>query len=176
MEDKIVVVDENDDFVREEFKSKCHEGAGILHRAFSVFIFNQNNELLLQQRSSLKPLWPGYWSNSCCSHPRKHESYEDAAVRRVQEELGIECKVNYLFKFQYQAKYKDVGSENEVCAVLSARCGNDVEIKHDPQEVAEFKYIQPQALLDDIKQDPDKYTPWFKLEIDRVLEHIGSLD
>jgi len=172
MEDKILIVDKQDNVLGEEGKAKCHEGDGILHRAFSAFIFNEKNELLLQKRSGLKPLWPLHWSNTCCSHPRKGESYEQAAERRIKEELGIDCRPELLFKFQYSAKYKDIGSENELCAVLVGKCSKDIKINIDPKEIAEFKFVSIDELKNDIKENPDNYTPWFKMEIKRVLENL----
>lgn len=171
--EKIVIVDKDDNFVMEESREKCHKGDGILHRAFSAFIFNEKNELLLQKRSNLKPLWPLYWSNTCCSHPRKDESYEEAAKRRIKEEMGIKCMPKFLFKFQYSAKYNKEWSENEVCAVLISKC-KDIKINIDPKEVDDFKFVNIEELKKDIQENPDKYTPWFKLEIGRVLEHFGG--
>ncbi|PIN86322.1 isopentenyl-diphosphate delta-isomerase [Candidatus Woesearchaeota archaeon CG10_big_fil_rev_8_21_14_0_10_44_13] len=169
---KIVVVDEKDNFLREEEKSRCHEGEGMLHRAFSAFIFNDKNELLIQKRSRFKVLWPMHWSNSCCSHPIKGETYEGAAERRIREELGISCKMRLLFKFQYSAKYGDIGSENELCAVLAGRCGSKIKIGPDPKEIAEFKFVDVKELKKDIEKNPDVYTPWFKMELGRVLKEM----
>lgn len=169
MEEKIIVVDEKDNLLREEEKARCHEGDGILHRAFSAFVFNDKNELLIQKRSKFKVLWPLHWSNSCCSHPKKGESYEKAAERRLKEELGIGCRMKMLFKFQYSARYKDIGSENELCAVLAGKC-NDVKINADPKEIAEFKFIGIKEIEKDIERNPGDYTPWFRMELKRVVE------
>ena len=108
-DEKLILVDENDNAIGYENKDVCHNGAGILHRAFSIFIFNSNNELLLQQRHTDKRLWGAFWSNSCCSHPRKGESYPQATVRRLKEELGLDTKLRYLYRFQYQASFGDKG-------------------------------------------------------------------
>jgi len=175
MGDNIVVVDKDDNFIREEDKIECHKGEGITHRAFSAFIFNEKGEFLLQKRSKLKPLWGMFWSNSCCSHPRKGESYEVAAKRRVREELGIESKPKFLFKFQYHAKFNEEWSENEVCAVLVANCPDDVKINIDPEEIDDFKFIDVNELAKDIEDNPGKYTPWFKIELPRVLEYIKKV-
>ena len=101
--DSLILVDEADCEVGHASRSRCHEGTGLLHRAFSLFIFNDRGELLVQQRSAAKRLWPLYWSNSCCSHPRRAETMEAAIHRRLYEELGIKCLLHFLFKFQYQA-------------------------------------------------------------------------
>ena len=99
--DRLILVDEKDQGVGYLSKARCHEGRGVLHRAFSLLIFNAGGELLIQQRSSSKRLWPLYWSNSCCSHPRGSETMEAATRRRLREELGISCPLRFLFKFQY---------------------------------------------------------------------------
>ena len=116
--DKIIIVDKQDKIIGFEEKEKCHDGYGILHRAFSVFIFNDKKELLIQQRSKFKRLWPLYWSNTCCSHPRFDEEIVNAAEKRIKEEFGFWCLLKDLYKFQYQARFKDEGSENEMCSVL----------------------------------------------------------
>ena len=93
--EELILVDELDREIGQGAKSECHAGNGILHRAFSVFIFNSRNELLLQRRSAEKPLWPNYWSNTCCSHPRVGESMGEAVNRRLAQELGIECSLTF---------------------------------------------------------------------------------
>ena len=118
MEDTLILVDENDKEIGYLPKEKCHDGNGKLHRAFSMYVFN-GNKLLIQKRSNKKRLWPGFWSNSCCSHPRKGEDIFDAVKRRLKEELGIECEPKLLFKFVYNASYEGEGSENEYLYVFS---------------------------------------------------------
>jgi isopentenyl-diphosphate Delta-isomerase len=100
--DALILVDGADREVGFLPKDLCHDGQGVLHRAFSLLVFNEKGEQLLQQRSASKRLWPLYWSNSCCSHPRRGESMEAAVKRRLDEELGLSCPVQFLFKFQYQ--------------------------------------------------------------------------
>ena len=120
--EKLILVDEYDQEIGSELKEDCHLGDGILHRAFSVFIFNEKKEVLIQQRSKEKMLWGQFWSNACCSHPHLGESVEDAAHRRTKEELSLETKLNFLFKFQYQEKFRNIGSENELCHVFIGAC------------------------------------------------------
>ena len=96
------MVDSDDNILGYKSKLECHQGKGILHRAFSIFIFNFSGELLLQQRSAQKLLWPSFWSNSCCSHPRPGEDIEEAAHRRLQEELGFDCPLQEVFSFTYK--------------------------------------------------------------------------
>ena len=116
----LILVDSSDRETGQLDKSACHDGEGQLHRAFSVFIFNDAGELLIQQRAADKRLWPSFWSNSCCSHPRAGEAIDDAAERRCQQELGIAASLTFLYKFEYQAAYEDIGSERELCSVTSA--------------------------------------------------------
>lgn len=166
--DKIILVDSKDRTIGFEAKEKCHDGDGILHRAFSIFIFNDKNQLLIQQRSKFKRLWPLFWSNSCCSHPRVDEDYKKAAGRRLKEELGILCKLRYLYKFKYKANYKQKGSENEICAVLMGRSNDDIIA--NPEEIADYKWAELGELKKDMGENPNSYTPWFKMEIKEVLD------
>src|SRR5580658_9036976 len=119
--DLLILVDAADREVGYMGKGACHDGAGVLHRAFSLLIFNGEGELLLQQRAGSKRLWPHYWSNSVCSHPRRSESLHTAIHRRLQEELGISCPLQFLFKFQYQAQFDHAGGERELCSVYIGR-------------------------------------------------------
>lgn len=163
--DELILVDEGDNEVGTEEKTKCHLGGGVLHRAFSVFVFNNKNELLLQRRGKEKLLWPLYWSNTCCSHPRKNEDYMVAAERRLKEEMGFSCPLKLIGKFQYQAPYKNIGSENELCAVLIGVYNGSVAA--NPKEVEEWRWVGFKDLLSDVNENPDKYTPWFKIELEK---------
>lgn len=96
----LILVDEQDREIGHGSKAACHDGEGVLHRAFSLFIFNEAGELLLQQRSAQKRLWPMFWSNSCCSHPRQGETMEQAVHRRLEQELGMTSALQYLYKFR----------------------------------------------------------------------------
>lgn len=158
----LILVDENDNEKGFETKDVCHDASGLLHRAFSIFILNDKNKLLLQKRSKEKRLWPLFWSNSCCSHPRKGESYEYATARRLEEELGLKAKLTYLYKFQYQAQYKNEGSENELCSVYIGK-SNDLPVVNDT-EIAEWRYISFDELDTELLKNPDAFTPWFKME------------
>jgi len=160
--DLLILVDESDEALGFKSKSECHEGNGTLHRAFSVFIFNPLGQLLIQKRSSNKELWDLHWSNSCCSHPKKNEQMELAVRRRLKEELGIECPVHYLYKFTYHATYKDLGSEHELCHVYVGLF--DGEIKANPEEIDDWKFIKPDDLQERIRNSKEDYTPWIKIE------------
>ena len=167
--DELILVDEEDHVLGYRTREECHRGGGILHRAFSVFLFNDRNELLIQQRGSGKNLWPLYWSNSCCSHPRKGETYEDAVRRRLPEELGLSAPVRFLFTLRYQAKFDEQGSENEMCAVYAGKTCDPV--RANGREIEEWKFIGIRELETDMALHPDRYTPWFLMEWKRILRH-----
>ena len=158
----LILVDENDREIGEMPKAECHRGAGVLHRAFSIFIFNEKGELLIQKRSLEKPLWGGYWSNSVCSHPRKGESYETATKRRLKDELGIETALIFQFRFQYHAKFRNIGSERELCSVYTGRHNGPFHV--NPSEISAIRFVSPAELDTEINRYPERFTPWFKLE------------
>ncbi|HEX3914360.1 MAG TPA: isopentenyl-diphosphate Delta-isomerase [Steroidobacteraceae bacterium] len=165
--DALILVDEADRSLGFLSKALCHEGRGVLHRAFSLLIFNEAGELLIQQRSAAKRLWPLYWSNSCCSHPRGEESMESAARRRLYEELGIRCRLEFLFKFHYQAQFDATGAENELCSVFVGRCREPIRANSD--EIADWGWISPERLQREMAADAGRtFTPWFMLEWARI--------
>jgi len=168
-EDLLILVNEQDEEIGTLPKVDCHIGNGTLHRAFSLFLFNADGNLLLQKRNPDKMLWGGYWSNSCCSHPRQGETVPEAAARRLQEELGVSCELNYLYKFAYQAQFGEVGSENELCWVLAGVYSG--EISANPDEIADWRLISPAELSHEIATDGDNYTPWLKLEWEQITAH-----
>lgn len=165
--DALILVDEEDRRLGHLSKSLCHEGRGVLHRAFSLLIFNDRGELLVQQRSSAKRLWPLYWSNSCCSHPRRAETMEVATRRRLSEELGIRCDLKFLFKFQYYAQFDATGAEHELCSVFIGRSDACPTINSD--EIADWRWVGPELLQREMATaDNSRYTPWFLLEWARI--------
>jgi isopentenyl-diphosphate Delta-isomerase len=164
----LILVDDQDQEIGNHDKLSCHAGSGILHRAFSLFIFNDAGELLLQRRSANKQLWPLYWSNSCCSHPRQGESMETAISRRAQQELGIQTEFQYLYKFKYQAPYQEIGSEHELCWVFVGQSTDP--IRANENEIAEWRFISAGDLAKELSQKPEQFTPWFKLEWNRLTQ------
>jgi isopentenyl-diphosphate delta-isomerase len=165
--DALILVDEADRSLGFLSKTLCHEGRGVLHRAFSLLIFNEDGELLIQQRAASKRLWPMYWSNSCCSHPRSDETLEAATQRRLYEELGIKCPLHFLFKFQYQAQFDATGAENELCSVYVGRSRDS--IRADSAEIRDWRWIGAEALNREIAAEGGRtFTPWFLLEWARI--------
>jgi isopentenyl-diphosphate delta-isomerase len=170
--ERLILVDENDQQLGFDSKGSCHDGEGQLHRAFSLFIFNSANELLLQKRSARKRLWPDFWSNSCCSHPREGESMAVATARRLKQELGLGCPLQYLYKFQYHARFRDLGSERELCWVYIGR--SDDPVHTNVNEISDWRFVKPDDLNDEIRHHADRFTPWFKMEWDRIQNQFGE--
>jgi isopentenyl-diphosphate delta-isomerase len=165
--DSLILVDETDQGVGFMSKALCHAGQGVLHRAFSLLIFNERGELLIQQRAASKRLWPLYWSNSCCSHPRGAETLEAATQRRLWEELGMTCSLQFLYKFQYQAQYDATGAENELCSVFIGRTLEQPRI--NAAEISDWCWIGPEALAGEMAGAGSRtFTPWFELEWARI--------
>ena len=158
----LIVVDAQDRILGHGTKAELHQGTGTLHRAFSIFLFNDAGHVLLQQRSADKPLWPEFWSNTCCSHPRRGESYGIATRRRLKEELGVEAPLRFTHRFRYQAQFSAEGAEHELCSVYVGRIDGDP--KPNPQEVSDWQWISPSALDGWLETNPQNLTPWFKLE------------
>jgi isopentenyl-diphosphate Delta-isomerase len=165
--ESLILVDDQDQEIGYKDKLSCHAGGGVLHRAFSLFIFNEAGELLLQQRSIHKQLWPLYWSNSCCSHPRRGESMNTAIVRRAQQELGISTELQFLYKFRYQAPYLDIGAEHELCSVFVGQVALST-VQVNENEIAAWRFISAHDLTRELQQNPEQFTPWFKLEWQRL--------
>jgi len=161
-DEKLILVDEYDNTLGYKSKESAHKGDGILHRAFSLFIFNDKKELLIQKRSRQKQLWPLFWANSVCSHPRKGEDYNTAIQRRLKEELGIATPLKFLFR----ARFGEEGSENELCSVYIGK-SND-KIVANGNEVAKWKFINLNQLEIEITEDPEKFTPWLKIELEKI--------
>lgn len=141
---------------------------GALHRAFSVFIFNSTGQLLLQQRALDKYHSAGLWTNTCCSHPRLGEFTPDAAHRRLQEEMGLDCELTELFQFSYRHEFENGMIENEYDHVFMG-ISDELPLP-DPAEVAGFRYIDTDLLLFELLEQPDQYTAWFKICLEQVLE------
>ncbi|MFH0948858.1 MAG: isopentenyl-diphosphate Delta-isomerase [Candidatus Aenigmatarchaeota archaeon] len=165
----LILVDANDNEVGYGSKDNCHKRPLILHRAFSIFIFNDKDEMLIHKRGLKKKTWPSLWTNACCSHPRKDEETKDAAHRRLKEEMGFDCNLKFLFKFDYKAMYDKEWGEHEIDSVFIGKHNNPV--KPDKNEIEEWKFVPVAELLKDTKSNPKKYTPWFKMSLSKVIEY-----
>jgi len=165
MEEYVILVDENDNPIGKEEKVKCHLPNGKLHRAFTALIFNNEGKLLLTKRSDEKMLWPGYWDGTVASHPRESETYVSSAERRMPEEIGIDCKMNYMNKFEYHVPYKDIGSENEICGTLIGIVDDFDETCLIKDEISEIKWIDSDELKNELEQNMDVYCPWMVIAL-----------
>jgi len=161
-EDLLILVDADDREIGLLDKGRCHDGEGTLHRAFSLFVFNPKGELLLQQRDASKRLWGGYWSNSCCSHPRAGESMDLAIHRRLTEELGITAALRFIYKFEYHARFAGIGSEHELCWVYVGETRD--EPSPHPEEIAAWRWLSRSKLDAELAEQADRFTPWFRME------------
>jgi len=167
-DEPLILVDENDNEIGFKSKGACHAGHGTLHRAFSIFLFDDRGAVLLQQRSASKPLWPLYWSNSCCSHPRRGEHMEQALHRRLREELGLDAPLEFVYKFIYQADFDDIGAEHELCHVYIGAASGRVRVH--PDEIADWKWVPIERVTREMSNSPEIYTPWFKLEWEALMQ------
>ena len=167
--EKVILVDENDNQVGLMPKLEAHQ-KGLLHRAFSVFIFNSKYELLLQKRASSKYHSGGLWTNTCCSHPREGEEILDAANRRLIEEMGIETSLRKVHDFIYKAELDNDLTEHEFDHVLYGIYNEDPIINKD--EADDFKWIDMNSLNEDIKTNGDNYTIWFKIAFEYFYNYL----
>lgn len=174
--ERLILVDQDDNVLGHASKGEAHDGDGTLHRAFSIFIFNPAGELLLQKRSDQKRLWPMFWSNSCCSHPREGETYEFSTARRLREELALEAELTYLYRFSYQARFSEAGSEHELCSVYVGHVTDVQTVDVNPNEIAEWRWVAPEEIDRMLAEEPDQLTPWFKMEWARIRnDHPESI-
>lgn len=160
--EELILVDRDDNEIGFISKADAHNGGGVLHRAFSLFLFDDKGRLLLQQRAPEKRLWGGFWSNSCCSHPRRGESLELATRRRLLDELNFETRLEHVYWFCYEAGFGDAGSENELCHVYLGRASDDLQ--PNDSEIAAIRYLLPADLDAQMKAQPERFTPWFRQE------------
>ncbi len=165
----VILVNEQDEPIGKMEKMEAHEKA-LLHRAFSVFIFNRKGEMLLQQRAISKYHSGGLWTNTCCSHPREGEETLQAAHRRLQEEMGFDCPIEKQFHFIYKSSLDNNLTEHELDHVFTGIY--EGEIHPNPQEVESYKYMKIQELKTDVEQNPQNYTEWFKICLKEVLERV----
>ncbi|RJS93955.1 isopentenyl-diphosphate Delta-isomerase [Salinisphaera sp. Q1T1-3] len=165
-DEPLILVDSDDNVTGHMPKAEAHVGEGVLHRAFSIFLFNDAGDVLMQQRADEKMLWGGFWSNSVCSHPRRGEAVADAARRRLSEEIDVDADVHFLYKFEYHAQFGEIGAEHEMCSVFFAR--SNAPVAGNPTEIADFAFMPPDALDAALIDEPARYTPWLKMEWPRI--------
>ena len=168
MPEYVVLVDEQDKKIGVEEKIAAHK-KGLLHRAFSIFIFNSRGQMLIQKRAAGKYHSAGLWSNTCCSHPRPDEPLEQAVQRRLQEEMGFTCPVKEVFSFVYKIKFDDCDLfEHELDHVLIGIF--DGQPEPDPDEASDFKWVDLNELEKDVQEYPEQYAHWFKLSLKKVIQ------
>jgi len=168
----LILVDAADNELGHLHKSACHDGQGILHRAFSLFIFNARGDLLVQQRAPGKRLWPDFWSNSCCSHPRSNENMELAVQRRCKQELGFRTPLKFLYKFEYAAQFGELGTERELCSVFVGNYNGTPKV--NATEIQAWRWLPQNELHANLADPALSYTPWFRLEWQRLGEEFAS--
>jgi isopentenyl-diphosphate delta-isomerase len=172
-EEHVILVNEKDEQIGLMPKMEAHEKA-VLHRAFSVFIFNDKNELMLQQRALSKYHSPGLWTNTCCSHQRDGESNIQAGKRRLMEEMGFVVDLQESISFIYKAPFDNGLTEHEYDHVLIGRYNENPHINRE--EVADWKWMPLEAVKRDMEVHSELYTEWFKIIFEKFYEHINILD
>lgn len=167
--EQVILVNEEDNELGVMEKMEVHQ-KGLLHRAFSVFIFNSQGELLLQQRALNKYHSGGLWTNTCCSHPRKGETTLQAAHRRLQEEMGMTCELQHMFHFVYRAELNDGLSEHELDHVFMGISDDLPQL--NPNEAMAYQYMPADVLEQNIQQHPEQYTVWLRLSFAELRKHM----
>lgn len=169
MEEKVILVNEKDEQIGLMEKIEAHRKA-LLHRAFSVFVLNDKNQIMLQQRAQEKYHSPGLWTNTCCSHQREGESNIQAGKRRLKEEMGFTTELKELFNFIYIAPFDNGLTEHELDHVMVGHYNE--EPNPNPLEVADWKWMTAEEIKADMAQHPEIYTEWFKIIFDEYYTHI----
>jgi len=169
MEEKVILVDKNNQQIGLMPKMEAHEKA-VLHRAFSIFVMNEKGETMLQQRASHKYHSPLLWTNTCCSHQRDGETNIEAGKRRLVEEMGFTVDLKEVFSFIYKAPFDNGLTEHELDHVMVGYSNQVPEI--NPEEVADWKWMHPKTIKTDIIQNPDEYTAWFKIIFERFYDYV----
>lgn len=171
-EERVVLVDNKDKEIGTEEKIRAHDNGGKLHRAFSVFIFNSKGEMMIQQRARSKYHCGGLWTNTCCSHPRPGETAVEAGHRKLQQEMGFDTDLKEAFTFIYRAEFDNGLTEHELDHALIGTY--DGEPRPNPEEAGNWKWANLEELRKDVRESPEKYTPWFKKVLDRIIKFVNS--
>jgi isopentenyl-diphosphate delta-isomerase len=167
LEERVILVDESDREIGSAEKLEAHR-KGLRHRAFSIFVFNPMGQLLLQKRAANKYHSDGLWTNTCCSHPRPEGSMEEQARQKLRQEMGFECDLQWIFRFDYRVEFTNTLVENEIDHVFIGRYDGDPI--PNPEEVQDWKWMDLEPLINDVKANPETYSYWLKICIDQVLE------
>lgn len=170
--EEVILVNEEDKVLGYMEKQEAHI-KGLMHRAFSIFIFNEKNELLLQQRAIEKYHSGGLWTNTCCSHPRKNETNIEAAYRRLNEEMGMSCVLNKVFSFTYKAVLDKGLTEHEFDHVFFGFTNQKPNINLD--EVSGFRYISISDLEKEVITKPEFFTEWFLICFPKVIQKVKNI-
>ena len=168
---QVILVNERDEPTGAMEKIEAHE-KGLLHRAFSVFIFNEHGEMLLQQRAPGKYHSPNLWTNACCSHPAPGEEVAAAAHRRLKEEMGFDTELEKAFAFTYRAEFENGLTEHEFDHVFVGRYNGPVN--PDPLEVSRYRYLNLRELRKELQEQPGLFTEWFKIAYPRLEEYLAN--
>lgn len=166
--DEVVLVDQNDNEIGRMEKLQAHR-EGVLHRAFSILIFNSNGDWLIHKRAKDKYHSSGLWTNSCCSHPRPDEDLLDACNRRLNEEIGLVSDLNFAYNFIYKTNFENGLMEHELDHVFIGETDDKPIL--NPNEVEAFRYVDSITLSNEIKLHPEKFTIWFRLIFDHVMKN-----
>ena len=169
MKEMVILVNEQDQPVGLEEKMEAHR-KGLLHRAFSIFIWNSMGEMLLQRRALSKYHSGGLWTNACCSHPREGESIEQAAHRRLYEEFGFDCALQEKFSFIYHTHLDKGMQEHEFDHVLFGRYDGPIDAMN-PEEISEYRWVKQEALEQEMQEQPEQFTVWFKIAYVELGKH-----
>ncbi len=164
---RVILVNSDSEVLGYEEKYAAHKNPVPLHRAISIVIFDPKKEkMLIQQRAKDKPTWPLFWSNAVCTHPLPDESYQAAAKRRLKEELGFSTPLEEASRFTYQAKYDKTWGEHEYDVVFEGKYKGKVSL--NPEEAVDFKWVEIEKLKEDVTENKDKYTPWFRIILEKL--------
>lgn len=169
-EEQVILVNKQDEQTGLMGKMEAHEKAR-LHRAFSVFVYNDKQELMIQQRAKHKYHTPGLWANTCCSHPREGEDIIEAGKRRLQEEMGFQTNLKKTTSFIYKAAFDNGLTEHEYDHILVGHYNKKPQI--NPDEVADWKWISLEELKKEVAENPTKFTAWFKIILEKHENHIS---
>lgn len=169
----VILVDTDDREIGTMEKLEAHE-KGLLHRAFSIFLFNDRGEMLIHRRALTKYHCGGQWSNTCCSHPEKGKDLNDCLRDKLFQEMGIAAEVEKAFEFTYRAEMENGLTEHEYDHVYIGRY-NDAP-RPNPEEVCDWRYVSMPALEAELRNEPEKFTPWFRMLFDRITKHYEAID